>query len=489
MNQDIHSLLDNTNSGTVCESGYESVATQNVESVEEAKPNRFPQYFAAFAATLSALAAGTVLGWTSPILEELEQGHFRNISLTNDQIGWIGSFVTLGGMAICIPAGFLCDLIGRKKTLLLLIFPFTIGWLLILLAKNVLMLYFGRLITGLAAGACCIAAPLYTSEIAHKTLRGTLASYFQLMVTVGILLAYLIGKYLTALQFTIWCACLPFGFVILFMIQPESPTYLIKKGFYDEAKSSLVKLRGQLYNVDSEFNETEACLKESSRSTISLRETIRKKTVIKAFIITFALYFFQQFSGVNVIIFYTTDIFKASGTKLDPQTAAILVGVFQVITTFISSLTIDKLGRRILLLTSALLISVSTLLLAVYFTVKYRAHVDSNILAEWSFLPVTSVSIFIIAYSLGLGPIPWVIAVEVFPTEIQSITSSIGGTFNWFLAFVLTKSYLSIADVIGQDSTFYIFSFLSLAGVIFIYFVLPETKGKTNIEIQTALEN
>lgn len=345
MNQDIHSLLDNTNSnGAVCESGYESVRTQNgnVETAKEVKPNRFPQYFAAFAATLSALAAGTVLGWTSPILEDLEKGHFRNISLTNDEIGWIGSFVTLGGMVICIPAGFLCDLIGRKKTLLLLIVPFTIGWLLILFAKNVLMLYFGRLITGLAAGACCIAAPLYTSEIAHKTLRGTLASYFQLMVTVGILLAYLIGKYLTALQFTVWCTCLPFVFVILFIIQPESPTYLIKKGLYDQAKLSLIKLRGQLYNVESELNETEACLKESSRNTVTLQATIRRKTVRKAFIITFALYFFQQFSGVNVIIFYTTDIFKMSGTKLNPQTAAILVGVFQVVTTFISSLTDRK---------------------------------------------------------------------------------------------------------------------------------------------------
>lgn len=407
--------------------------------------------------------------------------------MTNDELGWIGSFVTLGGMAVCIPAGFLCDLLGRKKTLLLLVVPFTIGWLLILLAENVLMLYFGRLITGLAAGACCIAAPLYTSEIAHKTLRGTLASYFQLMVTVGILLAYLIGKFLTPLYFTIWCACVPFVFVILFIIQPESPTYLLKKGLYDQAKSSIVKLRGQLYNADGELNEIEACLKESSRTTVSLRDTMRKRTVIKAFIITFALYFFQQFSGVNVIIFYTTDIFKASGTKLDPQTAAILVGIFQVITTFISSSTIDKLGRRILLLTSAVLISISTLMLAVYFTVKYRIHTDNHIMAEWSLLPVISISVFIIAYSLGLGPIPWVIAVEVFPTEIQSITSSIGGTFNWFLAFVLTKSYLSVSDAIGQDSTFYIFSLMSLIGVVFIYFVLPETKGKTNIEIQAAL--
>ncbi|KAJ8911431.1 hypothetical protein NQ315_005964 [Exocentrus adspersus] len=475
MNQDVNCLLSDNiiNTENAHESGYESVTTRNLHSHEE-KPNRFPQYFAAFTATLSALATGAVLSWTSPILTDLQNGHFRNISLTENEVGWIGSFVTLGGMAVCIPAGFLCDFIGRKKTLLLLIIPFSTGWLLILFAENVLMLYFGRLITGLAAGACCVAAPLYTSEIAHKSLRGTLASYLQLMVTVGILLAYLIGKYLTPIHFTIWCACLPFIFVLLFITQPESPVYLLKKNLHDQAKSSLIKLRGSSYNVDNELREIETCLKDSSRTTVSLRNTMRNKA---------------QFSGVNVIIFYTTDIFKGSGSKLDPHTATILVGVFQVLTTFISSVAIDKLGRRILLITSALVIFLSTLLLAVYYTTKYRIHIDNHILTEWSFLPVSSVCLFIIAYSLGLGPIPWVIPVEVFPSEIQSVTSSIGGTFNWFLAFVLTKSYLPMADAIGQDGVFYIFSVASLLGAVFVYFILPETKGKSNIEIQADLAN
>ncbi|RZB39696.1 Sugar tr and/or MFS 1 domain containing protein, partial [Asbolus verrucosus] len=147
------------------------------------EPRRFPQYVAALAATLSALCAGAVLGWTSPILSEITVGKFHNISVDNNQMGWIGSFVTLGGMTMCIPTGFLCDLIGRKKTLLLLIVPFAVGWSLILFARSIIMLYLGRLITGMAAGASCVAAPLYTSEIAQKEIRGTVGSYFQLMIT------------------------------------------------------------------------------------------------------------------------------------------------------------------------------------------------------------------------------------------------------------------------------------------------------------------
>lgn len=440
------------------------------------------------AATLSALAAGTVLGWTSPILEDLETGKYRNISLNNSEIGWIGSFVTLGGMAMCIPTGFICDLIGRKKTLLLLFIPFTVGWLLITFANNVLMLYFGRLITGMASGACCIAAPLYTSEIAHKTLRGTLGSYFQLMVTVGIFLAYLFGKYLNAIHFTIWCACVPVVFLILFAVQPESPVYLLKRGLYDEAKMSLLRLRGKSNNVDVELNEIEGYLKEITQTSFSLSESFRQRSILKAFIISLALMFYQQFSGINAVILYTSEIFKNSGVQLDPRTASLLVGLFQVLATFAASLIVDKSGRRVLLFISSLFVTITTLILGIYFTIKYRTSASEELLHELGFIPVGALCLFVIGYSLGLGPIPWIISSEIFPTEVKSIASSTAGTLNWFLAFILTKFYLDVSHCIGEDGTFYIFSVASFTGVLFVFFVIPETKGKNISEIQAALE-
>ncbi|XP_028143798.2 facilitated trehalose transporter Tret1-2 homolog [Diabrotica virgifera virgifera] len=484
MNQDRYSLIDNTaHSSIVQESGYESTEPSND------RPAKFRQYLAAFSATLSALAAGTVLAWTSPILNDLEAGKYNNIKLDSNQIGWIGSFVTFGGMAMCIPTGFICDIIGRKKTLLLLCVPYTIGWLLIIFANNVLMLYFGRLITGTAAGACCIAAPLYTSEIAHKTLRGTLSSYFQLMVTVGIFLGYLLGKYLNALYFTIWCACVPFVFVVFFVFQPESPVYLLKRGLFNDAKGVLTILRGSEYKVDEELNEIEGYLKESSQTTISLTETFKQGSVIKAFIISASLMFFQQFSGVNAVILYTTDIFKTSGVHLDPKSASVMVGLFQVLATFAASLVIDKLGRRILLFISALFVTVNLFLLAIFFTLKDRTDISDNIIEKLGFIPVGALCLFIIAYSLGLGPIPWVISSEIFPTEIKSVTSSTAGTVNWFLAFILTRFYLQISNYIGQDSTFYIFGSASMIGIFFVYIFVPETKGKNILEIQAALNN
>lgn len=484
MSQDRYSLINNTaHSNIVEESGYGSV--ENGAN----KPRKFKQYSAAFAATLSALAAGTVLAWTSPILTELEAGKYRDIKLDSNQIGWIGSFVTLGGMVMCIPTGFICDLLGRKKTLLLLFIPFTIGWLLIIFASNVLMLYFGRLITGTAAGACCVAAPLYTSEIAHKSLRGTLSSYFQLMVTVGIFLAYLVGKYLTPVYFTIWCTSVPFIFVVCFAIQPESPVYLIKRGKYEEAKQALIILRGRHYTIDTELVEIEGFLKANTQITVSLTQTLRQRSVIKSFVISSSLMFFQQFCGINTIILYTTEIFKASRVHLDANTASIIVGLFQVVATFVASLVIDKLGRRILLFVSSLFVTISIFFLGVYFSLKNRSGIDEDVLGKLGFLPVSALCVFMVAYSLGLGPIPWVISSEIFPTEIKSIASSTAGTFNWFLAFVLTRFYLQICDYIGQDSTFYIFGFASMIGIFFVYIFVPETKGKTVSEIQAELSN
>lgn len=187
---------------------------------------------------MSAFSAGMVLGWTSPILDYLTEGKYNNISINQTQMGCIGmchilrsnfgnplhqltgSFATFGAMAMCIPTGFICDLIGRKNALLLLVVFYIGGWGLIIWAKNILMLYFGRyvqsfrnlnitdmksywidrLITGMAVGACCVAAPLYNGEIAHQSIRGALGSLFQLMIVTGIFVAYLLGECLIPLQ-------------------------------------------------------------------------------------------------------------------------------------------------------------------------------------------------------------------------------------------------------------------------------------------------
>lgn len=496
-NEDVYNDLQNLNS--VVTSTWESntqprqlpTITQSIPPicypVNNPKPKALPQFVAAITASLAAFASGTVLAWTSSIILVLEGGKYNNISINSDEMGWIGSFVTLGAMCTSFPFGIICDFIGRKAALLILIVPYSIGWSLIIWADSVLMLYFGRFISGMAAGACCVAAPLYISEIAHKSIRGTLGSYFQLMVTVGILFAYIVGKFATPILYTTICSMVPIVFFIVFVFQPESPFYCLKKGQFDSAYKNLNRLRGADYNVTDEIMSLRL-LEESQQSSLSISCSLKRVAGYKAFIIALSLMFFQQLCGINAIIFYTPDIFTASGAKIDPQTATICVGAFQVVATFISSLMVDKLGRRMLLISSEFIMAISTIFLGLFFTLKDRQIIAEDVISVLGFLPVVSLCVFIIMFSMGLGPLPWTICSEIFSPELKSFAISSAVTLNWFLAFLVTKFYLKLELLIGSDVMFYVFSIICFIGTIFCYTFIPETKGKTIEQIQKELD-
>lgn len=195
--------------------------------------------------------------------------------------------------------------------------------------------------------------------------------------------------------------------------------------------------------------------------------------------------FFQQFTGVNAIIFYAGGIFEKANVGITANLAVIIIAIVQVVTTCITSLIIDKAGRRILLLISSLIIFICTATLAVYF------HYQSSWNDKYPFLPVVTLSLFFVAYSLGLGPVPWVVINEIVSKEMGSsstVTSS-ACTFSWLLAFLVTKFYgvVSAPERLGQAYTFYGFAGLTLIGFIFIFILLPETKGKTLYQIQCEL--
>ncbi|XP_018325286.1 facilitated trehalose transporter Tret1 [Agrilus planipennis] len=466
----------------------EGSSINNSERTVSNNSKKFPQYIAAISATISAAAAGAVLGWTSPITTDIKDGKYNKISVTDNELAWIGSFVTLGAILSCFPSGIICNIIGRKSTLLLLLAPFTIGWAFIIWANSVFMIYVGRFLTGIASGACCVAAPLYTCEIAQKEVRGALGSYFQLMVTVGILFAYVIGKCMDPWHYTIVCATLPFLFFFSFIFQPETPHYCLSMGRPEKARSALLQLRGKNYDTGLEMDAIKSAL-DSLSGSYSFNDNIRKRTVVKAFIISLSLMFFQQMSGINAVVFYATDIFKDSGSKIDPKTASIVVALVQVLATILSSLLVDRLGRRILLISSGAVMALSSVLLGVFFTLKMDKIIGNGTLTSLGFLPVTSLCIFVTMYSVGLGPIPWMISSEIFSSELKSIASSVAGTFSWFLAFLVTKFFLELETGIGEDVMFYLFALMSLLGTTFVYFVVPETKGKTIDEVQHELEN
>lgn len=450
---------------------------------------KLPQYIAALSATLGALAAGSMLGWSSPVIYKITNATSTDYDfpVSTAQGDWIASIINLGAASICFPIGLIMDVIGRKKTMLFLTIPFTLGWLLILFGSSVGMLIAGRFITGVAGGAFCVTAPAYTSEIAQDSIRGTLGSYFQLMITIGILFAYAVGSYTSVFVFNILCTCVPIVFGIVFFFMPESPSFLVTKERNDEAREALIRLRGQSYDVDSELNNLKQKATDARNNPVSFLNSITKKTAIKALIICYALMLFQQLSGINAVIFNTSSIFAAAGAAIPAAISTIIIGVMQVLATFVSSLVVDRLGRRILLLLSALVMCICSTALGVYFFLQDTHGQNSDIVQAITWLPLLSLSLFIVAFSLGFGPIPWMMAGELCLIDIKAFVGSTAGTLNWLLSFTVTSTFNSLNESIGSGQVFWLFAGIMLVGFVFIFFVVPETKGKSVDEIQVML--
>ncbi|CAG9836298.1 unnamed protein product [Diabrotica balteata] len=447
---------------------------------------KLPQYFAAVCVCIGAWGTGTAIAWTSNITEELKKGELNNLKIGNDQLGWIGSLMTLGAMCMCFPIGWLADKLGRKPTVLLTIVPFSVGWLMIIFGNKIALIYVARFLIGVAGGSFCVTAPMYTSEIAQTEIRGTLGTFFQLFITIGILYCGVFGFALSLKLFNWACFAVPIIFGILFAFQPETPIYDLRTGKPEKAERSFNKLRGKDYDHTGEVNIILADI-ENEKKMISFMEAMKTKAAKKSTLICFMLMFYQQLSGINAVMFYSQDIFHSAGSTLKDSYCVIILQFIQVLATVVSAWAVDRFGRKILLMISAGFMSFSTGLLGIFFSLKDHKVVTEDGIKSIGFIPIFSLTIFIIAFSLGFGPIPWLASSEMFSPEIKSKCSSAAATFNWFLAFLVTKFYFVLAQGLGTDVTFYIFTIISATAVFFVLFIIPETKGKTFAEIQHEL--
>lgn len=254
------------------------------------------------------------------------------------------------------------------------------------------------------------------------------------------------------------------------------------KGREGEAIKSLKRFRGE--NFDTKAEIADLLKEEEIRQSQNAREAMKRKSSKKAMLISFGLMFFQQLSGINAVIFYTSAIFKDANIDLAPEFATIIVGVVQVVATFTATLTLDKLGRRFLLLVSDSLMALCTLALAVYYGFKDSVEYE---LGGLGWLSLIALCVFIIAFSLGFGPVPWLMMGELFSSDVKGIAGSLSGTLNWTLAFIVTVSYPPLRESLGPSNCFIIFTVLSCIGTLFSYFIVPETKGKSLKEIQDLL--
>lgn len=436
-----------------------------------------------YLATIITAVGGMLFGYdtgiiSSAILYLKEQFHMSPILEEA-----VVSAVLIGAVLGAAVSGYLADQYGRRRVIIISAIIFILSSIETAFAGSVVQLIIGRIIVGIAIGLASCIAPLYISEISIPKIRGKLVGFNQLAITIGILIAYLVGfgfsyevgnwhwMFLTAI---IPAALLGVG--MFFM--PRSPRWLMKQGKPDQAKLVLEKLRPQSV-IQSEIENIQATLCSEENNKINIFTNPKVKAVL---IIGALLSIIQQVTGINVIIYYSATIFKMAHVHSDSHAilSSVYVGIVNVFFTIVSMMLVDHWGRRKLLLTSLYGMIIGLVLMAVFFMLPQLS-------SALDILVLVSVLIYIAAFAVGLGPIFWLLTAELFPLEVRGRCMSVVVVLNWLFNLILGLSFLSIVDAISAAGCFWLLAGLSILSVIYVYKRVPETKGKTLEEIQNEL--
>ncbi|KAJ9182087.1 hypothetical protein P3X46_006117 [Hevea brasiliensis] len=399
------------------------------------------------------------------------------------------SSLYLAGLIATFFASYTTRKLGRRPTMLIAGVFFIIGVVLNSAAQDLAMLIIGRILLGCGVGFANQAVPLFLSEIAPTRIRGGLNILFQLNVTIGILFANLVN-YGTAKIKSGWgwrlslglagipALLLTFGALLVL----ETPNSLIERGRLEEGKSVLRKIRGT-DNIEPEFLE----LVEASRIAKEVKHPFRnlvKRRNRPQLVIAVALQIFQQLTGINAIMFYAPVLFDTLGFGGDASLySAVITGAVNVISTVVSIYSVDKVGRRMLLLEAGIQMFVSQVIIAVILGIKVKDH-SEDLHRGFAVLVVIMVCTFVSAFAWSWGPLGWLIPSETFPLETRSAGQSVTVCVNLLFTFAIAQAFLSMLCHF-KYGIFLFFSGWVFIMSFFVFFLVPETK---NIPIEEMTE-
>ena len=436
------------------------------------------------------LFSGGLFGYDQGVISGALHGIKATFSLSALLVEVVTSWVTLGALFGALAGGELADRIGRKRTVLIAGAMFTLGALVQSLAPDTVILVTGRLIVGAGVGVAAVAAPLYAAELAPTTLRGRFVSAYQLAITAGIFLAYLVDGWLSksdAWRWMLGASAVP-G-LLLFVVAlaaPESPRWLMKMGRRSDAAVQLRKIRPGI-DFKPRLDAIAVSLRQDA-GRASWAEVFHREWR-RPLLIGVGLAVFQQVTGINAIIYYADQIFASAGfVSQSSQTTVTTwaIGGVNVLATLIAIAFIDRLGRRKLLLAGLLGMGISLSVVGGAFRFIGTAPAGTAAAAPSSAGIVTLLALvaFIICFAFSMGPVVWTVINEIFPGHIRGRAVAVATAANWGSAFLVSQCFLSLIGMIGNSLTFWLFALFCGLGWIWIYRAVPETKGRSLEQIQ-----
>lgn len=423
-----------------------------------------------------AALGGFLFGYDTAVIAGAIGALREHFGLTPAEEGWAGASAIIGCLPGALLAGFFADRFGRRRLLLVCAVLYAGSGLWSALAQSLPSFLGSRLFGGFAIGISSMVCPTYIAEIAPERRRGVLGTLFQLGIVVGIFLVFFSNQQIQAQGDTAWntatgwrwmlgSEALPaLLFLVLLGWVPESPRWLLLRGREDEARRVLVQVAGAL-QAEAELAGMRAA---SAAGQAPLRELFAPAQR-RPLAIAVGLAVLSQASGINAIMYYAPEVFRAAGASTDAAFAsAVWVGAVNLAFTLVALWWIDRLGRRPLLLIGA---AVQTLAL-VFVGASFAS-------ASAGTATLLAVLVYVAAFAIAMGPIPWVLISEIFPGNIRGRAVAVGVGTIWAACLLVAQTFPMLKDWLGPGVTFWIYAGCSFLSLVFVYLLVPETKGRS----------
>ena len=415
-----------------------------------------------------------------------------DFSVTDHILEIIVSSLLWGAVFGTLISGILSNRFGRRKTILISAVIFVLGSIICSAASDPMILVLSRFFLGIAVGVASFTAPLYLSEISPQRVRGSMISMYQLMITIGIVLAFLSNTWLASYatfggvtgghwRIMIGIIALPAAVMFLgVLFLPESPRWLFLKGEKAKAVSVFERMRLPGDEISREVIEIEESLRVKQNG---FQMFLHNPNFRRAIGLGIGLQVIQQLTGINVVMYYAPRIFHIAGySSTEHQLwGTVLVGVTNVLATFIAIAFVDRLGRKPIMYAGFAVMGLSMVAVGLLFNMDLE---KSPALGIWA---IGALLLFIIGFAMSAGPIIWVLCAEIFPLSGRDLGVTFSTATNWIVNAIVGGTFLTLLAKLGNGNTFLLYGGLNALFVIFFLFFVPETKGISLEKIEANL--
>jgi len=457
--------------------GKEIWMSEGASSSSQNSSNALVYFFGALGGMLFGYDTGVISGAILFITTDLDLNAFYQ--------GLVVSSLLLGAMAGAGVAGPLSDRLGRRRIILIAAIVFSVGAIGAALAPNVGVLVLFRIVLGVAVGAAALIVPLYLSEVAPTEIRGAVSSLNQLMIVVGILLAYIVNALLAASE--AWRTMLGLAVVPSLVLlvgmyfMPETPRWLVSRGRDDEARDVLRQTRDE-EAVEREVRE----IKEVERDEEGGLRELAAPWVRPALIVAVGLAIFQQIIGINTIIYYAPTTLTEAGFGDQAATYAnVAIGVLNVIMTLVAIRLIDRSGRVPLLVGGLVGMIVSLVVLGASSLLLPAPQSPTDPLA---IITLACLAAFIASFAVSWGPTVWVMLPEILPLRIRGTAMGLAIFLHWGANFVVSQTFPILLATVGAGAVFLGYAVVAVVALLFVRSRVTETKGRSLEQIEADLQ-